>query len=271
MVEKFSSIVKRLFLTFRDMLDSATKRKIAQHLVTRRDQLRWSQDDVAKKAGCTQRTISEIEKGGIFGERILRDVATAVGESVEWLCGVKGAKENAPAAPLQKIELSIHPPGAPTAAPAALGNVHVEAVETPWREVRLVSWASAGAAKGYTDMADYLDEQVPTECKDKNAFAVIVDGDSMEPVASAGDRIVVAPNMEAQSGDLVIARGRKGHEVYFKKYLRHGSKGDNVRLVSFDPEYPPLEFDRSDFRFIYPVVNLVRAFRRSENGHTSKR
>ena len=83
----------------------------------------------------------------------------------------------------------------------------------------------------------------------------------MEPKISAGDRIVISPNSEAHSGDLVIARTRKDHRVFFKRFLLHGPHGNKVRLVSFNPDYPPIEFELSDFRFIYPVVNLVRTFR----------
>lgn len=39
-------------------------------------------------------------------------------------------------------------------------------------------------------------------------------------------------------------------------------RANQVRLMSFNPNYPPLEFERSDFRFIYPVAVQVRYYNR---------
>src|SRR5688572_13725541 len=48
------------------------------------------------------------------------------------------------------------------------------------RRVPIVSWAAAGSAKDYQDLANQIDELVETNTKDPNAFAVIIEGDSME-------------------------------------------------------------------------------------------
>lgn len=62
------------------------------------------------------------------------------------------------------------------------------------RPVPVVSWARAGAAEfNYHDLAEFIDETVQTTCKDPNAFALIVEGDSMEPKFSPGDRLIISP------------------------------------------------------------------------------
>jgi phage repressor protein C with HTH and peptisase S24 domain len=226
------------------MANELDKKAVARRLVALRDEHGVSQAAVAQTAGCNQRSVAEIEKGGSFSVRLLRDVATALGVTERWLQTGTGPKD------------------APHASKIGKGNIHFERT-APLREVPVVSWAAAGAAKDYHDLADFLEERISTDCKDPNAFCVIVDGDSMEPDIHAGDRVVVSPNTEAQSGDLVIVRTRKDHDVYFKKFLRYGANAEKVRLVSLNASYPPLEFKLSDFRFIYPVVNMVRIYRRS--------
>jgi SOS-response transcriptional repressor LexA len=219
--------------------------EIGQRVKARRREKGMTQKDLAAAVRCSQPMIVNIEQGGHAHERLLRDVSDTLGVEPDWLLTGKGPKESS----------------GTKSSPA--GNVRVEKLSTPYREVPVVSWATAGAARDYRDLADFLDEKVVTECKDPNAFAVIVDGDSMEPAVCAGDRVVVSPNTEAQGGDLVIARMRKDHGVYFKKFLRYGPRAEKVRLTSLNPEYPPLEFELSDFRFIYPVVNLVRIYKRA--------
>jgi SOS-response transcriptional repressor LexA len=120
----------------------------------------------------------------------------------------------------------------------------------------VVSWASAGRGGDYFDVASYLDEVVETDCKDPNKYALIVDGDSMEPEARAGDRIVIAPNLEPENGDLVVARLRETGKVLFKLYHRTGK--DGVRLSSYNPAYPVQDFKVTDFRFIQPVYQITR-------------
>ena len=223
------------------MVDHLDKSGIANRCRLERKAKDITQTELAEMIGCTQTVIVRIETGGSYSDRVVRDVATALKINDEWLRTGKGPKESADMA---------HRP-----------NAHYEPPSGHWREVPVVSWATAGAAKDYTDLADFLEEKVITKCHDPNAFALIIEGDSMEPAIGAGDRVIVAPNIEAQSGDLVIARTRKDHGVYLKKFLRYGESGEKVRLVSINPSYPPMEFKLSDFRFIYPIVSATKIFK----------
>lgn len=122
--------------------------------------------------------------------------------------------------------------------------------------VPVISWASAGAGGNYSDLEDFLDEKIPCDTSDPNAFALIVDGDSMEPGYRPGDRIIVTPNSEARTGDVVIARVDASGEVFFKLY--HALSGDKIRLTSYNPAYPPIEYRKKQLRFIYPVYASLR-------------
>ena len=222
----------------------AERRKIGERARTERKARGFTQAAIAADVGCTAPTIVGFEKGGPFSVRLLRDVARALGVSEEWLRTGAGKKENLSA-----------------------GNVRVvRLAPTQSRRVPVVSYATAGAANDYEDLADFLDETIETDCKDPNCFALIVEGDSMEPVLRAGDRVVVAPNSEARTGDIVVARRQDTDEVFVK--LAHFSDGNRrVKFSSYNPAYLPLEFSRKVFRFIYPVHSMPRVFRRSDNGH----
>ncbi len=127
----------------------------------------------------------------------------------------------------------------------------------------VISWASAGVGGNYSDVEGFLDEYLETDCRDPNCYGLIVEGDSMEPLFRAGDRIIVAPNEGARNGDIVVARVAKTGEVYFKLFHQIGRDGKAVRLTSYNPAYPPLEFELSQFRFIQPVYSSTRKLRQS--------
>ncbi|MDX1950941.1 MAG: S24 family peptidase [Verrucomicrobiota bacterium] len=129
------------------------------------------------------------------------------------------------------------------------------------RQVPVVSWATAGAAKDYEDLCNQLDEVVTTETKDPNAFAIIIEGDSMEPKFNAGDRIVFTPNQEPRNSDPVLVKMTDGR-VFFKYFYRTGPEGSRIKLVSENPAYSPIEVDRSEVTLIYPAFELKRRLRR---------
>ena len=133
--------------------------------------------------------------------------------------------------------------------------------ESPAHRAPVVSWASAGNARAYEDLANQLEERVETDCRDPNAFAIIIEGDSMEPRFLAGDRVVFAPNSLPRNGDAIVAKLQDGR-VLFKYFHRTGPEGGRVKLSSENPNYGPLEFEHSDFIFIYPAWEVKRRLRR---------
>jgi SOS-response transcriptional repressor LexA len=129
------------------------------------------------------------------------------------------------------------------------------------RRVPVVSWAAAGEAKDYQDLANQIDEYVETNSKDPNAFSVIVEGDSMETKFYAGDRVVFAPNLEPRNGDAVLAKLTDGR-VFFKWFHRTGPEGTRIKLSSENQNYGPMEFSREEMQFIYPAWEVKRLLRR---------
>ncbi len=133
--------------------------------------------------------------------------------------------------------------------------------QSPVQRAPVVSWAAAGQARAYEDLANQIEETVETESRDPNSFAIIIEGDSMENRFYAGDRVVFAPNSEPRNGDAVVAKLQDGR-VLFKYFFRTGPEGARVKLVSENSNYGPLEFERSDFLFIYPAIEMKRRLRR---------
>lgn len=138
----------------------------------------------------------------------------------------------------------------------------VEPVGKVLKSVPVVSWAHAGASHDYTDMCNQIDEWLDFDAKDPNAFALILEGDCMEPRFHAGDRVIFYPNSEPRNGDFVVARLRTNHGVLFRRYRRTGPEGKMVRLEPLNHDYTPLEMPATDFRFIYPAVEFRAALRR---------
>lgn len=66
-------------------IPEAEKPGIADRLKAERERQNMTLADVGARAGCALKSINEIERCGSYSERLLRDVATALGKTVRWL------------------------------------------------------------------------------------------------------------------------------------------------------------------------------------------
>lgn len=132
------------------------------------------------------------------------------------------------------------------------------------RFVPLISMAQAGtiSATTFTDGAYNYDGVLAFDVKDHRAFGVKLVGDSMAPNYSAGDVAIVYPSSQPRSGDVVIARlsDEAGGDIMFKLYSPKDG-GRRVVLSSYNPAFPPVEYGRSDFLWIYPVAAVLKTLR----------
>jgi phage repressor protein C with HTH and peptisase S24 domain len=125
------------------------------------------------------------------------------------------------------------------------------------REVPVVSWASAGTAGSFEEIPSDWQNRIPTNCPDERAFALALDGDSMEPNFRPSDIIVVMPSHKPRSNGLVAAR-LTDRGVRFKMLtIRRGSRP--FHLSSYNSSiYPPEDLREADFDWIYPVYEMRR-------------
>jgi repressor LexA len=93
------------------------------------------------------------------------------------------------------------------------------------------------APRSYIEVPRHVVEQDP-EC-----YALRVVGDSMEPLLTEGDIIVVSPNAPLPDGCLVAAYVEPQGDVV-KTY--HRTADDGIRLSSLNPEYPEIILDAKD-------------------------
>lgn len=212
------------------------KLKNVEKLKAARLELGWTQAELAKELGLDRSYLSQLESGA-------KPIQGWVMERLEVLRKLNVEKTTA---------LTLRDEG-------------LEYVERGLlRRVPVVSFARAGAdGFNYDDLARQFDDTVQTDCKDANSFALFVEGDSMLPRIEPGEILVVAPNDAPRNGDVVVARLNQTGGVLLKVYHQVGARGERVRLTSYNSAvYPPLEYDRSEFRFIYPVHEIVNRMRR---------
>lgn len=124
------------------------------------------------------------------------------------------------------------------------------------REVPLISWTHAGEAANYEAMPRHWQGRVPTSSRDPRAFALTIEGDSMEPRFFAGDCVICEPSHEPRNGKPVVAKWAND-EVQLRIY--HKLPSGKISLSSLKPLiYPTVEHDPAGFHWIFPVKQLVR-------------
>jgi len=128
------------------------------------------------------------------------------------------------------------------------------------RNLPVLSWAQAGLAVDFSEIPRDWDEVVPSAVADEHAFGVRLRGDSMEPRFSDGDIAILLPGIAPTNGEIVVAN-LKNQGVLCKIMHVHLEK-NLVKLSSYNPAYPPMEYHRDEFHWIFPVESIVKPLRR---------
>ena len=95
------------------------------------------------------------------------------------------------------------------------------------------------------------DEVLFPEVGDRNAYALEISGNSMEPLYRDGDRIIVSPAASIRRGDRVVIR-TAGGEVMAKELARLNA--NRVELRSFNPEHPARSLKRSEIDWMARII-----------------
>ena len=137
---------------------------------------------------------------------------------------------------------------------------NVEPAEMPKRGgmVPLISSVRAGlwtAAEGLEpgEAEEWVDAPAGVGAR---AFALRVVGDSMEPRFQEGEIIIVDPDIEAASGDYVVASLER-EDATLKRYLREGGRD---WLVPQNQRYDPIDMTGRDWRIIGRVMEKRQKF-----------
>ncbi|MGB1547863.1 MAG: S24 family peptidase [Alphaproteobacteria bacterium] len=113
-----------------------------------------------------------------------------------------------------------------------------EAAQGLAQRVPVIGFAQAGS-EGYFDDAGYptgsgWDETVFPYIGDAHAYALEINGDSMQPIYRDGDIILVSPAENVRRGDRVVVKTKAG-EVMAKELKRQSSK--RIELLSLNRAY----------------------------------
>ena len=130
---------------------------------------------------------------------------------------------------------------------------HVDRKITPGQLVPVINRVSAGYPLDFDDLGypvGYSDDYVRCpDLHDPNAFAVRVVGDSMEPKFFEGDIVIFSPSSQVNSGDDCFVRFTTPHETTFKRVFFE--LDNTVRLQPRNEKYPPTTIDGNRINGLY--------------------
>lgn len=191
-----------------------------------------NQTAFAAKLGATSADVSNWKKRGMPADRHL-DVAVALGISVDTLFA-----------------------GIQNVASATIGTRKVPVISA----IQAGMWAEIVDNFQPGDAGDWLITDIDLS---KEAFALDIRGNSMEPEFKDGDRVIIEPAISPQPGDFVAAKNGE-QEATFKKYRPRGmdAQGNVIfELVPLNEDYPTLRSDVQPIRIVGTMVEH-RKYRR---------
>jgi SOS-response transcriptional repressor LexA len=224
-------------------------------------ELNISQTDLSRLLHVGQSTVSRWLNGAVPQPRSAIPLAAALSVRMNWLLHGKGEKDldekeialreskilgGNPLMPIDEPPVLREDSAAYHARPPNAGGV---------RWVRLLSWAHAGAATTYEELPQDWQEEVPVPKFIGRAFALRIQGDSMEPRCIHGDCVIVVPDEEPQTGNLVVAKMRNDGIVLRRYSLLSAGR---IQLTPYNPIYPTTDHTPEEFHWIYPVHSTLR-------------
>ncbi|WP_210459097.1 LexA family protein [Pantoea ananatis] len=203
---------------------------IAKRVQSKRSELGLTQAELAERVGTSQQAIEQLENGKTKRPRYLPELARALGCEIDWL--ITGTKSGT------------------NVAPAELGSKRIPILSY----VQAGLWTESQEYRSYDGGMSYLlvDDDVSN-----NAFALIIEGDSMAPKFNAGDKIIVDPEVYPVPGDFVVALDGVKNQTVFKKFRPTGvdSHGNDIyELVPLNDDFPTLRSEKGKLSIIGTMV-----------------
>lgn len=203
-----------------------------------------NQVELAARAGITQTSISDLERGKSKATAHVVKIADACGVSAKWLSDEIG--------PMTTDTYEKR------ASNVAEARQPVESYRYP-----VISWVAAGAWAEAVEPypAGFSDRYEFSEYDSKGAaFWLTVKGDSMTAPAgqsiTEGTLILVDTEAEVAPGKLVVAKLPDSNEATFKKLVNDGGR---LFLKPLNPSYPIELFDEH-CRIVGVVVRALQKF-----------
>jgi len=178
-----------------------------------------SQGELARKLGIAYPTLSKYEQGHRTPDSVLLgQIAKILGCDPGWLLADEDERR------------SGYPPAAVTLPVVRIPVLNKISSDFPER------------------VSDKIVEYISLPDIPKGAYAFIVRGESMSPVLRDGDYAVFIVHADINNGDLVLVNNEWG-ESLLKRYQK---KGKEVFLISDNPDYATIKFNRR-----YKIIGKV--------------
>lgn len=207
---------------------------------------------------------------GLRGVRQKSDIAEAGGISTAavslWFNGAPDAVEDEKVTALAKF-LRVQPAWLRDGIGSMEGPTNVRPAEVGKRRIPLISSVQAGLLHETVTPfpAGGAFEYLLTDLDlSDSAFALEIEGRSMEPDFREGDRILVDPALRPIVGDFVVATNGRD-EATFKTYRPRGVNAIGIEifeLVPLNPDFPTISSESEPVRVVGVMVEHRRYRRR---------
>ena len=115
-----------------------------------------------------------------------------------------------------------------------------------------VEWSDGDYPVGFGD--EFIDRG---EVTDPNAFALLVDGDSMSPRINSGDIVIISPNTPVTNKSIAAVAFGEGERTLKTIIYLHNGK---ILLKPENDNYEPIVLDPHDIIFNWKVVERRERF-----------
>ena len=100
------------------------------------------------------------------------------------------------------------------------------------------------------------------ECLGKNAFALKMKDDSMDPELKRNDILIVDPDHELSPGGFVVAKLKDNNEVIVRRYRQLSVVNSECELLPVNMAWAGVHIDNRDgSKIIGSVINLIRSLK----------
>lgn len=219
-----------------------------QKLLALRQSLGLTQEEMAVRMGISSNYVSLLEKGK-------KDPSDAISRHVDLIDRMTRAGMQA-AAGIHVTPGDLTDTLALYSSPTTLREepAHYGYKATINRMIPVLGFAHAGLAENYEEIPEDWQDKVPASIRDPKAFAVRLEGDSMEPKFCTGDVLILKPSGEVYSGCLAVLK-LKDDGFVFRRVER---RAEFVRLIPLNPQWPTEEMPNEHVTWIFPVWGMFR-------------
>lgn len=207
--------------------------RFKDRLWRRMQELDLNYEELARRIGVSGVYVSKIMQGAVPSDEVILKLSRALSLDLADLI-MSAHYEKAPDE-VKSIFASVSlPEGLP---PDARPDNIESASLGSGKRIPVVGMVQAGEFTPAED-GEYppgvADSYVYTDRKGKNLYGARITNDSMEPEFHEGDVLVINPNLDARSGDYVIAKLLDDNEATFKKLIIHENL---IILRPLNPRY----------------------------------